>query len=51
MFWPHGFGTDFEWCAAAIGVAAFVALWRFRLHVMAVIAAAAAAGLLRLFVL
>jgi chromate transporter len=49
--WPRAgeaapFAGGFEWAAAAIGVAAFVALFRYKLDIMLVIAAAAALGLI-----
>lgn len=45
VFWPQGLGGRFDAVSAAICVAAFVALWRFKLGVIPVIAACAAAGL------
>jgi hypothetical protein len=41
------FGGAFEWLSLLIGAAAFVALWRFKVGVIPVIGACAAAGLLR----
>ena len=46
VLWPHGPGGRFDWPALAIGVAAAVALFRFRRGVIPVIAGAALAGLL-----
>jgi chromate transporter len=48
--WPRAteaspFAGGFEWAAAAIGLAAFVALFRYRLDIMVVIAASAVIGL------
>jgi chromate transporter len=45
VLWPAGFGGVFEWPALVIGAAAFVALWRFNVGVIPVIAACALAGL------
>lgn len=45
VLWPQGFAATFEWLAALIGLAAFVALFRYKLGVVTVIAASAAAGL------
>ncbi|HLF23742.1 MAG TPA: chromate transporter, partial [Burkholderiales bacterium] len=55
VLWPSGFAqpldlrsvfVGFEWISALIGVVAFVALWRFKIGVIAVIGACALAGLL-----
>jgi chromate transporter len=45
VLWPKGLGGPFEWASAAIGVAAGVALFRFKLGVIPVIAGSAVAGL------
>jgi chromate transporter len=45
VLWPQGLDGRFEWFSALIGLAAFVALFRFRLGVIPVIAACALAGL------
>ena len=45
VLWPHGFGAGFEWPAALIGTAAFVALFVFRVSIIQVIAGAAVVGL------
>jgi chromate transporter len=45
VLWPQGFGGNFEWFAAVLGAAAFVALFRYRAGIVSVIAACAAAGL------
>lgn len=53
VLWPQGFGLDtgagiaagFEWFAAIIGVLAFVALFRFTVPIVPVLAACAALGL------
>jgi chromate transporter len=45
VLWPRGADGPFDWASAAIGLAALVALLRFRAGVMPVIGACAAAGL------
>ena len=46
VLWPLGFGGAFDWFSAAIGIAAFMAIWRNKAGVITVIAACGAAGLL-----
>jgi chromate transporter len=46
VFWPTGFGGDFDGVAALIGVYALIALFRFKVGVISVIAVSAAAGVL-----
>ncbi len=45
VLWPQGFDGNFEWFSALIGVAAFIALFRYRAGIVTVIAACAIAGL------
>jgi chromate transporter len=45
VLWPRGFDGAFDWLSAAIGVAAFIALWRYKLGIITVIVACAVAGL------
>jgi chromate transporter len=45
VLWPEGFAGRFEWFSALTGAAAFVALFRYRLGIVTVIAACAVAGL------
>ena len=45
VLWPQGFEAKFEWFAAIIGVLAFIALFRFKVGIVTVIAASAAIGL------
>jgi chromate transporter len=45
VLWPHGFSGQFEWLAALIGMAAFIALFRFKVGIMPLIGACAAIGL------
>jgi chromate transporter len=45
VFWPEGFSGPVEWFAMLIGVAAFIALLRYKAGVVSVIGACAAAGL------
>ncbi len=46
VIWPHGFQGRFEWPLLAIGLAAGVALFRFRAGVISTILVCGAAGLL-----
>jgi chromate transporter len=46
VFWPRGFGGDFDGVAALIGVYALIALFRFKVGVIPVIVVSAAAGVL-----
>jgi chromate transporter len=45
VLWPQGYGAGFEWLSAIIGIAAFIALWRYKVGVIPVILACGAAGL------
>lgn len=45
VLWPHGFGQAFNYEAALIAIAAFIALFHFEVKVMYVILAAAICGL------
>jgi chromate transporter len=45
VLWPGGLDGPFDWVSAAIGLAALVALFRFKAGVMPVIGACALAGL------
>jgi len=47
VLWPQGFGGPVEWLSALIGVAAAVALLRFNVGVIRLIAVCALLGLLR----
>ncbi len=44
VLWPAGLGGRFDWLSAVIGIAAFLALWRFKIGIMPVIGVCAAAG-------
>ncbi len=46
VLWPAGFGSAFDWISAVIGLAAFVAIWRFKTGIITVIATCGATGLL-----
>ncbi|MFM8333279.1 MAG: chromate transporter, partial [Candidatus Methylumidiphilus sp.] len=46
VVWPQGLQGGFDGMAAGLGLAAMLALFRFRLGVITVIAACGAAGLL-----
>ncbi len=45
VLWPQGFQGAFEWFSATIGIAAFIALWRYKVSIIPVIGACGAAGL------
>ncbi len=45
VLWPQDFSGAFEWQAALIGIAAFTALWRYKIGIIPVIAACGALGL------
>ncbi|MBI3391912.1 MAG: chromate efflux transporter [Nitrospirae bacterium] len=56
VLWPQAsaaapFAGTFQWFSALIGIAAFLALWRFKVDIMKVIGACAAAGLAWVLVL
>jgi chromate transporter len=46
VLWPQGFDGAFQWLSAALGLAAFIAIWRFKAGIIPVIGACGAAGLL-----
>jgi len=46
VLWPEGFGAKFEWLSAVIGLLAFIALFRFKLSIVSVIAGSAVIGLI-----
>jgi len=50
VLWPQGAGGPFEWLSAVIGIAAAVALFRFKVGVIPVVLAAGLAGLALTFV-
>ena len=50
VFWPSGIGGRFDWLSLLIGIAAAIALFRFKAGVIPVIGACALAGLARSFV-
>jgi len=45
VLWPQGLNNGFEWLPAALGVAAFVALFRFKASIFQVIGVCALFGL------
>jgi len=45
VLWPQGFDGVFEWFSALIGALAFIALFRFKVGIVTVIAACAVVGL------
>ncbi|MRR49758.1 MAG: chromate efflux transporter, partial [Rhodocyclaceae bacterium] len=50
VLWPQGFSGGFQWFAAVLSVAAFLALWRFKQDILRVIGACALAGLVQTLV-
>ena len=46
VLWPQGFQGTFEWFSAIIGLAAFIALFRYKVGIVYVIAASALVGLI-----
>ena len=46
VFWPEGFSGRFEWFSVLVGLAALVALWRYRTGMIPVILCCGVAGLL-----
>ena len=46
VLWPQGFGGHFDVMSAVIGAAAAVALFRFKVGVMPLLAGSAAVGLI-----
>lgn len=49
VLWPEGFTGSFEWISALIGLAAFGALYRYKVPIIPVVGACAAAGLIITF--
>lgn len=45
VLWPQGFDGNFEWFSALLGIAAFIALFRYKVGIVTVIAASATIGL------
>ena len=50
VIWPHGLAGGVNWFAAALGAAAFVALYRFKLDVLWVVITGGLLGLARTFI-
>jgi chromate transporter len=46
VFWPKGWSGPFEWASALIGVAAAIALFRFKIGIIPVVLGSGVAGLL-----
>ena len=44
VLWPQGFDAPFEWFSALIGIAAFIALFRYKIGIVTVIAASSVLG-------
>ena len=49
VFWPQGLGGTFDWFSALVGIAALIALFRYRVGIIPLIAACAALGLIYRF--
>jgi len=47
VLWPQGFSGGFQWFAAVVSIAAFLALWKYKQDIMRVIGACALAGLVQ----
>lgn len=47
VIWPHGLGGEVNWFAAALSIASFIALYRFKLDVLWVVIAGGLIGLAR----
>ncbi len=45
VLWPNGFEAPFEWFSAVIGLAAFIALFKYKAGIVTVIGACAGVGL------
>lgn len=45
VLWPQGFEATFEWFSLLIGIAAFVALFKYKIGIVPIIGACAAIGL------
>lgn len=51
VLWPQGFAGPFEWFSLFIGIAAFIALFKYQTGIITVIGACAATGLMTSFFL
>jgi chromate transporter len=45
VLWPTGFGGGFDWFSGLAGLAAFIALFRYKVGIIPAILACGAAGL------
>ena len=50
VLWPQGMAGRFEWFPALIGVAAFIALWRYKVAIIPVVGACGALGVVAMLV-
>jgi chromate transporter len=50
VLWPKGLAGPFDWISALIGIAAFLALWRYKVGIIPVIGACGLAGLVSQFI-
>ncbi|MSQ18355.1 MAG: chromate efflux transporter [Betaproteobacteria bacterium] len=46
VLWPNGYGGIFDWISALIGIAAFIAILRYKVGVMTLVGACAVIGML-----
>ncbi len=51
VLWPAGFGGEFEWPAAVIGLLAFAGLTRFGIGIIQIIGLAACAGMIQMVII
>lgn len=51
VLWPNGFDANFEWLSAAIGIAAFIALFKYKAGIVQVIAVCAVIGVLQTIII
>ena len=51
VLWPQGFSGTFDWFSALIGIAAFIALIKYKLGIVLVIASCAVVGLIYIMVM
>lgn len=47
VLWPNGFDAKFEWLSAVIGIAAFIALFKYKVGIVQVIGACAVIGVIQ----
>jgi chromate transporter len=50
VLWPQGMDGRFEWFSSIVGVAAFIALWRYKVGIIPVVGVCGAVGVVMTFV-